>query len=225
MTVRIHPSWAAALAAEFESPQLAELRALLQHERAAGNRVFPPASQIFRAFDRTPLDAVRVVIVGQDPYHGAGQAMGMSFSVPRGVRQPPSLRNVLTELESDLGIPHPEHGDLSHWADQGVLLLNTTLTVREGAAASHAGRGWESFTDAAIRAVSERREHVVFLLWGRHAQAKASLVDTSKHLVLTAAHPSPLSAHNGFFGCRHFSRTNAWLQQHALPPIDWSLPA
>jgi uracil-DNA glycosylase len=221
---RLDESWKQALADEFAQPYMAELKQYLLAERAAGRRVFPPGSRIFAAFDHTPLDAVRVVVVGQDPYHGPGQAMGLSFSVPRGVDVPPSLRNVFTEIESDLGIAPPGHGDLTHWADQGVLLLNTSLTVRAHEAASHAGKGWERLTDAAIRAVSEQREHVVFLLWGRHAQSKRSLIDPSRHLVLTAPHPSPLSASRGFFGCGHFSRANAYLVEHGQQPVDWSLP-
>lgn len=221
---RIHPSWKAALEAEFGSDYVRELKAFLVAEKAAGHQVFPPGPSIFAAFDRTPFEAVRVVIVGQDPYHGPGQAMGMSFSVPRGVPQPPSLRNMLAEIESDLGIARPRHGDLTAWADQGVLLLNSSLTVRAHQAGSHAGRGWERLTDAAIRTLSEQRDGLVFLLWGRHAGSKAALIDSARHLVLTAPHPSPLSASKGFFGCRHFSRTNTWLEQHGDDPIDWSLP-
>jgi uracil-DNA glycosylase len=221
---RIDSSWKAALADEFAHPYMAELKRFLVEERAAGRRTFPPGDRIFAAFDHTPLDRVRVVVVGQDPYHGPGQAMGLAFGVPRGVAVPPSLRNVFTELEADEGMERPEHGDLTSWADQGVLLLNTSLTVRAHEAGSHAGRGWERLTDAALRVVSERRERVVFLLWGRHAQAKQQLVDTSRHLVLTAPHPSPLSASKGFFGCRHFSRANAYLREHGERPIDWSLP-
>lgn len=221
---RIHPSWAAALAKEFDAPYMDELRSFLHAEREAGLVVFPPMGQVFHAFDRTPFDAVRVVIVGQDPYHGPGQAMGLCFSVPRGVPQPPSLRNVLAEVEADTGIARPAHGDLRAWADQGVLLLNTSLTVRAHEAGSHSGRGWERLTDAALRALSEQRDGLVFLLWGRHAHAKRPLIDADRHLVLTAAHPSPLSASRGFFGCRHFSRTNEWLVARGEQPIDWSLP-
>lgn len=222
---QVEPSWKRALAAEFGAGYMRELRAFLVAERAAGRQVFPPMPQVFGAFDHTPFDAVRVVIVGQDPYHGPGQAMGLCFSVPRGVQQPPSLRNMLREIEEDLGIERPEHGDLTHWADQGVLLLNTSLTVRAHEAASHAGRGWERLTDAAIRTLAEQREGLVFLLWGRHAQAKRAMIDESRHLALTAPHPSPLSASKGFFGCRHFSRTNEYLQSRGLQPIDWSLPS
>jgi uracil-DNA glycosylase len=225
VTLRIEPSWAEALAAEFDAPETDELRTFLESERAAGHVVFPPMSLLFNAFEHTPFEQVRVVIVGQDPYHGPGQAMGLSFSVPRGVAQPPSLRNVLVEIEAELGIPRPEHGDLTHWADQGVLLLNTSLSVRAHEAASHAGRGWERLTDAAIRALAERREGIVFLLWGSHARRKAAMIDRSRHLVLEAPHPSPLSAHRGFFGCGHFARTNEWLTQRGEQPIDWSLPS
>jgi len=181
-------------------------------------------SLVFNAFDHTPFEQVRVVIVGQDPYHGPGQAMGLSFSVPRGMAQPPSLRNVLTELESDLGIPRAAHGDLTRWADQGVLLLNTSLTVRAHDAASHSGKGWERLTDAAIRALAEERDGIVFVLWGRHAQAKRTMIDARRHLVLCAPHPSPLSASKGFFGSRPFSQANAYLAAQGHAPIDWSLP-
>ncbi len=221
---RLHESWKRALAGEFEQPYMAQLKSMLLAERAAGRRVFPPGGQIFAAFDHTPLDAVRVVIVGQDPYHGPGQAMGLAFSVPRGVDVPPSLRNVFTEIETDLGAPPSSHGDLTHWADQGVLLLNTSLTVRAHEAGSHAGKGWERLTDAAIGAVAEQCAHVVFLLWGRHAQSKRALIDEDRHLVLVAPHPSPLSASRGFFGSRHFSQANAYLAEHGADPIDWSLP-
>jgi uracil-DNA glycosylase len=222
---RLEPGWKAALAAEFAQPYLHELKRVLLTERARGAVHHPPASRIFHAFDRTPLDQVRVVVLGQDPYHGPGQAMGLSFSVPRGVAIPPSLRNIFLEVDRDLGVPAPAHGDLSHWADQGVLLLNSALTVRSGDAGSHASLGWHRLTDAAIRAVSDGREHVVFLLWGRHARSKRALVDESRHLVLVAPHPSPLSASRGFLGCRHFSRANEYLVEHGLEPIDWSIPA
>jgi uracil-DNA glycosylase len=221
---QLEPSWKRALATEFGAEYMRELRAFLVAEREAGHQVFPPMRLVFNAFEHTPFDDVRVVIVGQDPYHGPGQAMGLSFSVPRGVQQPPSLRNMLKELEQDLGIPRPDHGDLTHWADQGVLLLNTSLTVRAGEAASHAGRGWERLTDAAIQALADQREGLVFLLWGRHAQAKRSMIDARRHLVLTAPHPSPLSASKGFFGCGHFSKVNDWLTARGEQPIDWSLP-
>jgi len=200
------------------------LRSFLVAEKAAGKRIFPKGAEWFRAMDLTPLDKVRVVILGQDPYHGPGQAHGLCFSVKPGVPPPPSLVNIYKELQSDLGIERPRHGFLEHWAQQGVLLLNSVLTVEMAKAASHQGKGWERFTDAVIRLVNAKEEPVVFLLWGAYAQKKAAFVDTSKHLVLKAAHPSPLSVHNGFLGCRHFSKCNAFLESKGLPPIDWSLP-
>ena len=221
----IESSWQAALGEVASGPWRATLRALLEAEASAGATVYPPRSAIFRAFERTPFAAVRAVILGQDPYHGPGQAMGLSFSVPRGCAIPPSLRNILRELEHDLGIAAPSHGDLAAWADRGVLLLNSTLTVRAGAAASHAGKGWEQVTDAAIRALSEQRDHVAFVLWGRHAQAKRPLIDAERHLIVASPHPSPLSARNGFFGSRPFSRINDYLIEHGNEPIGWRLPA
>ncbi len=221
---RLEPSWKRVLGAEFANASARQLRAFLQDERDAGHRTFPPMRLVFNAFAHTPFDDVRVVIVGQDPYHGPGQAMGLSFSVPRGIPVPPSLRNMFRELEADCGIAPPAHRDLTHWADQGVLLLNTSLTVRAHEAASHAGHGWERITDAAIRALAQEREGIVFLLWGRHAQAKRTMVDARRHLVLCAPHPSPLSASKGFFGCRHFSQANAYLVDRGIEPIDWSLP-
>lgn len=221
---RIDASWRDALAAEFDAPYMRELRGFLEAERAAGRTVYPPNRQLFAAFDHTPFDAVRCVIVGQDPYHGPGQAMGLSFSVPRGVPVPPSLRNVFRELRDDLGIEPPAHGDLTAWADRGVLLLNASLTVRAHEAGSHAAAGWQRFTDAAIDALATRREGIAFLLWGRHARAKGAGIDRGRHLVLEAAHPSPLSASNGFFGCRHFSRVNAYRRERGEPPVDWTLP-
>ena len=203
---------------------MAELKHFLQSERDAGKRIFPTGANWFRALDLTPLDRVRVVILGQDPYHGPGQAHGLCFSVPEGVRPPPSLINIYKELESDLGITRPAHGFLEHWAKQGVLLLNSVLTVEMGQAASHRDRGWERFTDAVIRLVNAKDEPVIFMLWGSYAQKKASFVDTSRHLVLKAPHPSPLSAHSGFLGCRHFSKANAFLESRGLAPIDWALP-
>lgn len=222
--IQLHESWKAPLLPEFESDYMAQLRAFLVAEKAAGKRIFPKGSEWFRALDLTPLDKVRVVILGQDPYHGPGQAHGLCFSVQPGVRPPPSLVNIYKELESDLGLPRPSHGFLEHWAKQGVLLLNSVLTVEAAQAASHQGRGWEKFTDAIIRLLNARDEPIVFMLWGAYAQKKAAFVDTSKHLVLKAAHPSPLSAHNGFLGCRHFSQCNAFLESHGMAPIDWSLP-
>jgi uracil-DNA glycosylase len=223
-TIKLHESWRTPLAGEFASPSMAALKAFLLAEKAAGKAIFPKGSEWFRALDLTPLDHVRVVILGQDPYHGPGQAHGLAFSVRPGVRVPPSLVNIYKELQSDLGIAPARHGFLEHWARQGVLLLNTSLTVEQGLAASHKGRGWEEFTDAVIRLVALRAQPCAFLLWGSHAQKKAGFVDASRHLVLKAPHPSPLSAHSGFLGCRHFSRTNAWLEAQGLPPIDWALP-
>ncbi|MEC9463061.1 MAG: uracil-DNA glycosylase, partial [Pseudomonadota bacterium] len=198
--VKLEDSWKAVLGQEFASPYMAALKAFLQNEKAAGKTIFPKGAEYFRALDLTPLDEVRVVILGQDPYHGAGQAHGLCFSVRPGVRIPPSLVNIYKELQSDLGIAPARHGFLEHWARQGVLLLNSVLTVEEARAASHQGQGWEQFTDAVIRSVNEECEHVVFMLWGSYAQKKAAFVDRSRHLVLKAPHPSPLSAHNGFFG-------------------------
>ena len=212
------------LAAEFEQPYMQQLRAFLVAEKKAGKRIFPAGNEFFNAFSHTPLEKVKVVILGQDPYHGEGQAHGLCFSVPSGVQPPPSLVNIFKELQSDLGISRPSHGFLEHWARQGVLLLNSVLTVQMGQAASHRDRGWERFTDAVIRTVNAKVEPVVFMLWGSYAQKKAAFVDQSRHLVLKAPHPSPLSAHSGFFGCRHFSKANAFLEAHGKVPIDWALP-
>jgi uracil-DNA glycosylase len=223
-TIKLHDSWRAPLAEQFASPWMQALKAFLVAEKAAGKQIYPKGSAWFRALDLTPLDTVRVVILGQDPYHGPGQAHGLCFSVPPGVRPPPSLVNIYKELESDLGQPRVAHGFLESWAEQGVLLLNSVLTVEMAQAASHKDRGWERFTDAVIQLVNARAEPVVFLLWGSYAQRKAAFVDTSRHLVLKAAHPSPLSAHNGFLGCRHFSKANAFLIAQGLPPINWALP-
>ena len=222
--IKLDPSWLEPLRSEFEQPYMAELKRFLMAERERGKQIFPRASEWFRALDLTPLDAVRVVILGQDPYHGPGQAHGLCFSVKDGVRPPPSLVNIYKELESDLGIAARRHGFLEHWAKQGVLLLNSVLTVEMGLAASHRDRGWERFTDRIVEQVNAKPEPVVFMLWGSYAQKKAAIVDTSRHLVLKAAHPSPLSAHSGFFGCRHFSKANAFLESRGLPPIDWALP-
>lgn len=226
--IKLEAGWKDALQAQFDAPYMAALRQFLVDERAQGRRIFPKASEWFRALDLTPPDKVRVVILGQDPYHGVGQAHGLCFSVQPGVKPPPSLVNIYKELKSDLGITPPAHGFLEHWAKQGVLLLNSVLTVEMGKAASHQGRGWEKFTDAIIAAINARKEPVVFLLWGNYAQKKAAFVDSidkgGPHLVLKSAHPSPLSAHNGFLGCKHFSQTNAFLESHGLAPIDWTLP-
>lgn len=217
-------SWKTALSAEFSAPYMTELRAFLQSEIDAGKQIFPNEPDRFAALELTPLDQVKVVILGQDPYHGDGQAHGLCFSVQPDVRTPPSLKNIYKELESDLGIARAGHGNLVSWAMQGVLLLNSVLTVERGLPASHRGRGWERFTDAVIAQVNELEHPVVFLLWGAYAQKKAQFVDTSRHLVLKAAHPSPLSAHNGFLGCRHFSQANAFLAANGMEPIDWRLP-
>lgn len=222
--IRLHESWKAPLLPEFQADYMADLRAFLMAEKAAGKQIFPKGGEWFRALELTPLHQIRVLILGQDPYHGPGQAHGLCFSVKPGVRPPPSLVNMYKELQSDLGIPRPKHGFLEHWAEQGVLLLNSVLTVEMAKAASHQKKGWERFTDAVIRLVNAKDEPVVFMLWGAYAQKKAAFVDTDKHLVLKAAHPSPLSAHNGFLGCRHFSRCNAFLESKGLAPIDWALP-
>ncbi|MCI6314577.1 MAG: uracil-DNA glycosylase [Candidatus Cryptobacteroides sp.] len=222
MNVRIEESWKEALAGEFEKDYFRELVSELHREKAAGTVIYPPGPLIFNAFDKTPLPSLKVVILGQDPYHNPGEAMGLSFSVPDGVRIPPSLRNIFKEIESDLGIRMSGSSNLEPWARQGVLLLNSILTVRAGAAASHRSLGWEYFTDAVIRCISERCEGIVFLLWGRYARSKAVLIDSSRHHVLEAAHPSPLAG-GAFFGCRHFSRTNELLIAEGRSPIDWKL--
>ena len=222
MTVKIEPSWREALQSEFDQPYFASLVQQLHAEKAAGRTIFPPGGQIFRAFDLCPLEQTKVVILGQDPYHGYGQAMGLSFSVPAGVPAPPSLKNIFKEIETDLGVRMSGSPDLTPWARQGVLLLNAVLTVRAGEPTSHSALGWQTFTDAVIRTVSERRDGVVFLLWGNYARGKAPLIDGARHLVLEAAHPSPL-ARGAFFGCRHFSRCNDYLVAHGQPPIDWKL--
>ena len=222
MTVKIEPSWREALQSEFDKPYFAALAQQLHAEKAAGRTIFPPGGQIFRAFDLCPLDATKVVILGQDPYHGYGQAMGLCFSVPQGVPAPPSLKNIFHEIETDLGVQMSGSPDLTPWARQGVLLLNAVLTVRAGEPTSHGGIGWQTFTDAVIRTVSERRDGVVFMLWGNYARSKAPLIDSARHLVLEAAHPSPL-ARGAFFGCRHFSRCNDYLVAHGSTPIDWKL--
>ena len=222
MSVKIDPSWYAVLQPQFEAPYFAELKQFLVAERAQ-HTCYPPGSKIFNAFDSTPFDKVKVVILGQDPYHEPGQAMGLCFSVPQGIQVPPSLVNIITEINTDLGVDIPKTcGDLSGWAEQGVLLLNATLTVRAHQAGSHQRHGWETFTDAAIQALSQQRTGIVFLLWGSYAIAKRALIDQSRHLVLTAPHPSPLSAYRGFFGCRHFSQANAYLQAQGQQPIDWT---
>lgn len=222
--VKLEESWRQALAGEFDNPYMRDLRGFLVEEKSAGKRIFPKGAEYFRALDLTPIDKVKVVILGQDPYHGLGQAHGLCFSVQPGVRIPPSLVNIYKELQSDLGIAPARHGFLEHWARQGVLLLNSVLTVEEARAASHQGKGWERFTDAVIRTVNDECDGVVFLLWGSYAQKKAGFVDQARHLVLKSPHPSPLSAHNGFFGSGHFSKTNAFLVSRGKEPIDWELP-
>jgi uracil-DNA glycosylase len=222
--VKLDESWKAALEPVFASSHMQALREFLVSEKALGKQIFPKGAEYFRALDLTPLGQVRVVILGQDPYHGDGQAHGLCFSVRPGVRIPPSLINIYKELERDLGIPPARHGFLEHWAEQGVLLLNSVLTVERGLAASHQGQGWERFTDAVIRAVNAQAAPVVFMLWGSYAQRKAAFVDSSRHLVLKAPHPSPLSAHQGFIGCGHFSKANEYLAERGMAPIDWGLP-
>lgn len=222
--IKLEESWKFALEAEFSDPYMAELKRFLVAEKQAGKHIFPKGSEYFRALDLTPLDEVKVVILGQDPYHGQGQAHGLCFSVKPGVRIPPSLVNIYKEMQSDLGIPPANHGFLEHWAEQGVLLLNSVLTVEEGKAAAHQGKGWERFTDAVIRTVNDECDGVVFILWGSYAQKKAAFVDTERHLVIKSAHPSPLSAHNGFLGSRPFSKANEYLQSIGKDPVDWKLP-
>lgn len=218
--VQIDESWREALQEEFEKPYFAELTEFVKKEYAS-RAVYPKGANIFRAFDLCPFNTVNVVILGQDPYHGPNQANGLCFAVDDAVPKPPSLQNILKEIGSDLGVEVPPSGDLQGWARQGVLLLNATLTVRAGVAGSHQHKGWEQFTDAVIQKISDQKEHTVFLLWGRYAQAKATLIDPVKHCILTAAHPSPFSAHTGFFGCKHFSKTNEYLREHEKQPIAW----
>ena len=224
MPSSLHPSWYPALENEFQKPYMLCLTQFLKQEEEQGISVYPKSSDRFNAFNLTPFNEVKVVILGQDPYHGANQAHGLSFSVQKGVAIPPSLKNIYKELQADIpGFNMPSHGDLSSWAKQGVLLLNTTLTVRSGEPGSHQKMGWEQFTDKAIEALSAEKSGLVFMLWGRHAQAKASLIDPTKHVVLTAAHPSPFSAYNGFFGCNHFSKANAYLVEKGEKPIGWQI--
>jgi uracil-DNA glycosylase len=223
MEVKIEDSWKSVLKSEFSKPYFLEAVTFIKTEKALGKNIFPPGSLIFNAFNTTPFERVKVVLLGQDPYHGKGQAHGLSFSVPEGVRAPPSLVNIFKELQSDVGVAIPGHGNLTRWALQGVLLLNACLTVRENDPLSHSRIGWVEFTDRVISKISALKEHVVFLLWGKFAQEKQVLIDETKHLVLKAAHPSPYSANNGFFGCRHFSKTNEYLVKNGFDPIDWSL--
>lgn len=223
MDVKIEPRWKELLKDEFSKPYFQQIVLHLKTERTQGKTIYPPGPFIFNAFDTTPIDNVKVVILGQDPYHGPGQAHGLCFSVQNGIAPPPSLVNIFKELHDDIGITIPNHGNLTHWAQQGVFLLNASLTVRAGEPMSHAKIGWATFTDTVIKKISEQKEHVVFLLWGKFAQDKKILIDETKHLVLKAAHPSPLSAHNGFMGCKHFSKTNAWLMSKGIDPVDWQL--
>jgi len=224
MDVQIHPSWKEVLKEEFNKPYFKQIVTFLRAEKANGKHIFPPGPLIFNAFNQTPWNKVSVVIIGQDPYHGAGQAHGLSFSVPNGIKPPPSLVNIFKELKTDIGMDMPvQYGNLTKWAQQGVLLLNAALTVREGDPFSHAKYGWADFTDEVIKKISDQKENVVFLLWGKFAQEKQSLIDENKHFVLKAAHPSPFSVEKGFFGCKHFSKTNQLLMQNNLPPIDWKL--
>ena len=222
--VRLAPSWKARVGDYLQRADMQDLSAFLRERKAAGVRVYPPGPRIFGALDATPFDAVKVVILGQDPYHGPGQAHGLCFSVEPGTPTPPSLQNIFKELQRDLGIAPPDHGCLLPWAEQGVLLLNSVLTVEDGRAGAHAGKGWEGFTDHVVETLAREREGLVFLLWGAYAQKKGSMIDTGRHRVLRAPHPSPLSAHRGFLGCGHFSATNAWLSRRGQAPIDWALP-
>jgi len=222
--VKLEPSWKERIGDYLGRPDMQALSAFLRTEKQAGKVIYPPGPEIFAAFDHTPFDAVRVVILGQDPYHGPNQAHGLCFSVRPGVQTPPSLQNIFKEINRDLGIAPPDHGCLTPWADRGVLLLNATLTVQQGMAGSHQGKGWEGFTDAAIDALNREREGLVFMLWGSYAQKKGQLIDARRHCVLRSVHPSPLSAHRGFLGCGHFSAANRYLESRGVAPIDWSLP-
>ncbi len=222
--IRLEPSWKARVGDWLQRDDMRALSAFLRARKAEGARIFPPGPQIFAAFEATPFDAVKVVILGQDPYHGAGQAHGLSFSVRPDVRVPPSLDNMYKEIARDPGLPRPDHGWLMPWAQRGVLLLNSVLTVEEGRAGSHQGKGWEGFTDHVVDVLNREREGLVFLLWGSYAQAKGRVIDTGRHCVLRTTHPSPLSAHRGFLGCGHFAKANAYLRKRGLGQIDWSLP-
>ena len=223
MDVKIEESWKEVLKEEFKKPYFKGIKEHLATEKEQGKKIYPAGSNIFRAFNTTPFDKVKIVVLGQDPYHGPGQAMGLSFSVPKGVQPPPSLINIFKELQEDTGTPIPKHGDLTHWAEQGVLLLNAALTVRAGEPMSHSKIGWQNFTNTVISIIGHKLENIVFMLWGKFAQEKVALLDASKQHILKAPHPSPLSAHNGFFGCRHFSKANNFLVKKGIQPIDWSL--
>ena len=221
--IKLEPSWKIRLEDEFAADYMQRLGQFLRAEKASGKKIYPQGREIFRAFSLTPFDLVKVVILGQDPYHGPGQAHGLSFSVRPGIAKPPSLQNIFQELQSDLGIQPPPHGNLENWAKAGVLLLNSCLTVVDGQAAAHSGKGWERFTDAAIEKLNQHKQHLVFILWGRKAQEKGAKIDQHRHLVLSSAHPSPLAAHNGFFGSAPFSKTNAYLCQHGIAPVNWDV--
>lgn len=223
MDVKIEASWKEVLQEEFNKPYFEQIVLFLKQEKQSGKTIYPPGQLIFNAFEKTPFDKVKVVILGQDPYHGAGQAHGLCFSVPDGVTPPPSLINIFKELNADTGAPVPASGNLEKWTKQGVLLLNAMLTVHANSPASHSKIGWENFTDAVIRLLSDKKQGIIFILWGRFAQDKQELIDATKHHILKAAHPSPFSANNGFFGCKHFSKTNELLKQEGLEPIDWRL--
>ena len=224
MDVKIDVSWKKILKDEFSKPWFEQIVLHIKTEKSQGKIIYPPGSLIFNAFNTTPFEKVKVVILGQDPYHGHGQAHGLCFSVQNGVPPPPSLVNIFKELQEDIGIPIPDHGNLTHWAEQGVFLLNASLTVRAAEPMSHSKIGWAQFTDQVIKKISSEKEHVVFILWGKFAQEKKLLIDESKHCILKSAHPSPLSAHAGFFGCKHFSKTNVYLMNKGIDPIDWKLP-
>ena len=223
--IKLDSSWLDVLQDEFDKPYMVNLKQFLAAQKAGGKTIYPAGSNWFAAFNHTPFDQVKVVILGQDPYHGPNQAHGLCFSVLPGIAIPPSLRNMYQELQTDLGVTTPGHGCLTHWAQQGVLLLNATLTVEQGNAGAHQGKGWEQFTDRAVQALNEQREGLIFLLWGSYAQKKGAFIDTSKHRVLKAPHPSPLSSYRGFFGCKHFSLANQYLDEQGAKPIDWQLPA
>ena len=223
MEVKIEDCWKGVLKQEFDKPYFQQIPLHLKTEKSQGKTIYPPGSLIFNAFNTTPVDNIKVVIIGQDPYHGPGQAHGLCFSVQNGVPPPPSLVNIFKELQDDIGMSIPNHGNLTKWAQQGVFLLNASLTVRAGEPMSHSKIGWATFTDTVIKKISDTKEHVVFMLWGKFAQDKRMLIDETKHLVLRAAHPSPLSAFNGFFGCRHFSKANQYLVSKGIDPVDWSL--
>jgi uracil-DNA glycosylase len=223
MDVKIEAGWKEILQQEFSKPYFLQLVNFLKTEKAAGKKIYPPGQLIFNAFNTTPFEQVKVLILGQDPYHGPGQAHGLCFSVPLGISPPPSLVNIFKEIQSDIGLTPPSHGNLTHWAEQGIMLLNASLTVRANEPMSHANIGWAEFTNTVISKISSLKKNVVFILWGKFAQEKQALIDETKHYLLKAAHPSPFSADKGFFGCRHFSKTNEWLVGHGIDPIDWKL--